>query len=45
MEESLNQHTEMLTKELKENSEKHIEMMPEKEKVMRTYIFNSDNVL
>ena len=33
----------MLTKELKEKSEQHTEMLPKKEKVMRPYIFNFDN--
>jgi len=43
MEESLNQHTDVLTKELKENLEQYTEMLSERKKVMRPYIFNSDN--
>ena len=43
MEESLNQHTDVLTKELEKNTEQHTEMFPEEEKVIMPYIFNSDN--
>ena len=45
MEESLNQHTDVLTKELKENPEQHTKILREKERLMRPYIFNSNNCL
>jgi len=41
--ENVNQHNVALTKELDKNSEHQIEMLLEKEKVMRPYIFNYDN--
>ena len=41
--ENLNQHTDVLTKDLNENSKKHTEMLPEEEEALKPCIFNIDN--
>ena len=43
--ESENQHTNVLTEELKERSEQHTKGLPEEEGAQRPYIFYFDNCL
>ena len=41
--ENLNQHTDVLKKELNKKSKQHTEMLPKEEETMRSCIFNTDN--